>query len=94
MLSDNQDSIAFLFDSRFAEAFRVPAERVAIEYRITKDEAIVEFRRLLAIKVFTVDEKATKISPTPLSTQHHLYHLSYFMLTCANSGRTLALCHS
>lgn len=68
MLPKNPEGIAFLFDARFAEALRVPANRVAIEYQITREEGIEELRRLIAIKAFTVDKDATKISPTPLST--------------------------
>lgn len=70
MLPKSPEGIEFLFSARFSDALRVPAERVAIEYRITKDDAIEELRRLLVIKAFTADEDATKISPTPLSTQN------------------------
>ncbi|KAF8853886.1 ubiquitin-domain-containing protein [Acephala macrosclerotiorum] len=72
MLPNNPEGIAFLFDSRFSEALSVPADRVAIQYRITKDDAIEELRRLLVIKAFAVDEKATKISPTHLMDE--LWH--------------------
>jgi hypothetical protein len=68
MLPNNPEGIAFLFDSAFSKAFQAPAERVATRYRVTKEEAIEEFRRLLVIKAFTVDKEANKISPTPLST--------------------------
>ncbi len=93
MLPKNPEGIAFLFGSPFSEALQVPAERVALEYQITKEDAIEELRRLLVIKAFTVDKDANKISPTPLSTQNHPNHPSHFMLTCENSGRTLARCH-
>jgi hypothetical protein len=69
MLPKNPEGIAFLFGSPFSEALQVPAERVATEYQITKEDAIEELRRLLVIKAFTVDKDANKISPTPLSTQ-------------------------
>jgi len=90
MLPDNPDGIAFLFGPNFSEALQVPADRVALAYQVTKEAAIEELRRLLAIKVFTVDEDATKTSPTPLSTQNYPNHLSYFMLTCETSARALA----
>jgi len=64
MLPKNPKGISFLFGLHFSEALQVPAARVAIERKITKDDAIDELRRLLVIKAFTVDENATKISPT------------------------------
>lgn len=69
MLPKSPAGRAFLFSPRFSEALQMPAERVAIKYQVTKAKAIEEFRRLIAIKTFTVDADATKISPTPLSTQ-------------------------
>jgi hypothetical protein len=36
-------------------------------YEVLPEVAIEEFRRLIAIKVFTADVDAEKISPTPLS---------------------------
>ena len=73
MLPKTPEGRTFLFGPRFSEALQVPAERVAIRYQVTKAQAIEEFRRLIAIKTFMVDEDATKISPTPLSMQtfHH-----------------------
>jgi len=73
MLPKNPEGRTFLFSPRFSEALQVPAERVAIRYQVTKAQAIEEFRRLIAIKTFMVDEDATKTSPTPLSMQtfHH-----------------------
>jgi hypothetical protein len=68
MLPKNPEGIAFLFGSRFSDAIQGPSQRVAIISQVSKEEAIEEFRRLLAIKMFTVDEDASKISPTPLST--------------------------
>jgi hypothetical protein len=78
MLPNNPEGIAFLFDFPFSKALQVTAERVAIQYQITKEDAIEELRRLLVIKAFTVDKDANKISPTPLSTQNYLNHSSYF----------------
>jgi hypothetical protein len=73
MLPKTPEGRTFLFSPRFSEGLQLPAERVAIRYQVTKAQAIEEFRRLIAIKTFTVDEDATKISPTPLSMQtfHH-----------------------
>lgn len=71
MLPKNHSGIAFLFNANFSEALRVLAERIAIDYGITKEAAIEEVRRFLAIKVFAVDEFAIKISPTPLGTLVH-----------------------
>jgi hypothetical protein len=76
MLPKNPEGIAFLFGTRFSEALQVPAERVAIQYQITKEDAIEELRRLLIIKAFTADVDANKISPTPLSMRNHLDPLS------------------
>jgi hypothetical protein len=73
MLPKSPEGRTFLFSPRFSEALQVPAERVAIRYQVTKAQAIEEFRPLIAIKTFTVDEDATKISPTPLSTQ--IFHV-------------------
>jgi hypothetical protein len=73
MLPRSPEGRTFLFSPRFSEALQLPAERVAIRYQVTKAQAIEEFRLLIAIKTFTVDEDSTKISPTPLSMQtfHH-----------------------
>jgi hypothetical protein len=68
MLPKNHRGIAFLFSRDFSNALQVPAERIAIDYGITKEAAIEEVRRFLAIKVFAVDEIAIEISPTALST--------------------------
>jgi len=81
MLPDNPEGIAFLFSSHLSEAVQVTAARIAIQYNITKEEAIEEFRRLIVIKAFTVDVKATKISPTPLSKQNNSNPLFKSMLT-------------
>ena len=91
MLPNNPEGIDFLFSSRLSEAVQVPAQRVAIQYQITKENVIEELRRLLVIKAFTIDKYATKISPTPLS-MHNPNYLPDFILTRENSGRALA-CH-
>ncbi|PMD45493.1 hypothetical protein L207DRAFT_629947 [Hyaloscypha variabilis F] len=66
LLPKSREGIAFLFSSTFSDALQAPAERAATLHEVTREQAIEELRRLLAIKVFTVDEDATKISPTPL----------------------------
>ncbi|KUJ11530.1 ubiquitin-domain-containing protein [Mollisia scopiformis] len=76
------EAVAFLFGSRFSDALQVPAERAAMLYRTTGALAIEEFRRLLAIKMFTVDTDADKISPTPLSQSSSEDYPAHFMLTC------------
>jgi hypothetical protein len=67
LLPENPEGITFLFHPQFSEALDAPAQLVATECGITKENAIEELRRLLAIKTFAKDELATKISPTPLS---------------------------
>ena len=68
LLPKPESGIKFLFDPTFASTLKSTASRLAAEYRIKEDEAIEEVRRLFAMKAFTSDEKASKISPTPLST--------------------------
>lgn len=71
LLPDTPQAIAFLFHQQFSEALDTPAQIVATQNGITKENAIEELRRFLAIKTFVHDEFASKISPTPLSK--HLY---------------------
>lgn len=68
MLPNTPGGVDFLFGQSFSEALQITAERVAVVYKITKEEVIEELRRFLAIKAFTCDKYAVKISPTPLST--------------------------
>lgn len=67
LIPENSQGIHFLFSPNFSEALDTTARRAAAEYQITKEDVLEELRRFLAIKVFTVDEYATKISPTPFS---------------------------
>lgn len=60
-------SIRYLFSLKFKKAMATAAMTAAIVYDVMEAEALEEFRRLLAIKVFVVDTKATKISPSSLS---------------------------
>lgn len=59
--------VEFLFSSRFADTLQKTAQVLALTYRITADEALDEFRRLLAIKVLTEDMDAQVVTPTTLS---------------------------
>jgi hypothetical protein len=81
MLPKSPEGRAFLFSPRFSGGLQVPAERIAIRYQVTNAEAIEEFRRLIAIKTFTVDEDATKISHTPIRTQNVPYFTPCLILT-------------
>lgn len=69
LLPNPDNEIESLFSGAFSTTLQNTSARVAAEYRVTEDEAIEEFRRLLAIKAFTSDVKASKISPTPLSKE-------------------------
>lgn len=71
LLSSNTEGIVFLFSSAFTAALEATAERLVRGCGFTVEKVINEFRRLLAIKVFSSDEDATKISPTPLSMSTH-----------------------
>ncbi|KAL2069439.1 hypothetical protein VTL71DRAFT_14118 [Oculimacula yallundae] len=66
LLSDNTAGVTFLFGSAFKFALDGPAERIAAEYTTQIDKVLDEFRRFLAIKVFTSDGDGRKIGPTPL----------------------------
>lgn len=61
------DAVAFLYSQRLSSALQEPAQRCAMEYDITPERAIEEFRRFIAIKAFINDKNADKISPSPLS---------------------------
>jgi hypothetical protein len=69
LLPENPKGIEFLYSSPFCKVLEVPANRVAMEFGVARENVIEELRRFLAIKAFTVDKDANKISPTPLSTQ-------------------------
>jgi hypothetical protein len=94
LLPKSREGIAFLFSSTFSDALQAPAERAATLHEVTREQAVEELRRLLAIKVFTVDEDATKISPTPLSKQNPSNNPVYLMLMYRNSGPDVACCNS
>jgi len=67
LLPRNPKGIDFLFSAYFSETLKVPVASLAIRYNIIESTVIEEFRRFLAIKAFTVDENADKISPSLLS---------------------------
>lgn len=64
-----KEAISFLFSERLLKVLGERAKSLERRNHITGDEALEEFRRLMAIKVFTVDEDAVKISPTSFSMQ-------------------------
>ncbi|KAK0119476.1 hypothetical protein ONS95_010923 [Cadophora gregata] len=66
LLLSNAASLEFLRSSAFAKALDKPARSVGTCLGYSMNECIEELRRFLAIKVYTSDEGATKISPTPL----------------------------
>ncbi|KAG0650279.1 hypothetical protein D0Z07_3275 [Hyphodiscus hymeniophilus] len=66
MLPGCPKGLAFLFSTRILAVLHVPTERLAQEYDKSKKEVAEEFRRFVAIKVFTEDHDAVKISPTSL----------------------------
>jgi hypothetical protein len=80
MLPDRPQGVSFLFTPRFTRVLQQAAESVAIEYQITKEDALEEFRRMLVIKAFIVDTDATKIGPTPLSKP---VRLLIFLILCS-----------
>ncbi|KAG4441343.1 hypothetical protein IFR05_003157 [Cadophora sp. M221] len=65
-LLPNTAALEFLRSSTFSETLQTIGLAVASSNGCTIDECIEEFRRFIAIKAFTSDEIATKISPTPL----------------------------
>lgn len=68
ILPGKPKGVAFLFSPYFWETLLDSAVKAASEYMVTWEEAIEEFRRLIAIKTISQDQYATIISPTPLST--------------------------
>jgi len=72
LLSSNTAGLIFLFSPAYINALKPTAERLVEEYGFGIEKVIDEFRRLLAIKVFSFDGDATKISPTPLMDE--LWH--------------------
>ncbi|KAL2070290.1 hypothetical protein VTL71DRAFT_13316 [Oculimacula yallundae] len=69
LLPNPDTGIDFLYSDSLSTVLKETSVRVAAEYGITEEEALEEFRRFMAIKAFTSDEKAKKVSPTALSKQ-------------------------
>jgi hypothetical protein len=68
--------VVFLFSKAFHDALETKADNCPRKYGVSAEEAVEEFRRLLAIKTWVVDVDAKKISPTPVSKLHvFLCHL-------------------
>ncbi|KAF4618981.1 hypothetical protein G7Y89_g14866 [Cudoniella acicularis] len=61
-------SVKYLHSPRFVEVIKKAAiqTRVTIIYNVTIDQAVEEFRRLIALKTFYKDQNAEMLSPTPL----------------------------
>lgn len=77
LLSDS--ATAFIFGDAFSEALGVASRECSGIFDVTEEFALEEFRRFLAIKIWTVDVDATKISPTALSKSRrrsNIYHES------------------
>ncbi|CZT43291.1 uncharacterized protein RSE6_03302 [Rhynchosporium secalis] len=81
MLSSNAAAVVFLFSLAFTLPLQlmIEAEDLDSKFGLGVEEMIEEFRRFLAIKLFTVDKNATKISPTPLMDE--LWHVT-ILNTC------------
>jgi hypothetical protein len=69
LLLRSPEGITFLFSTRFSNDLQVAASQLSVDYNVTADQAIEELRRLPAIKAFTEDHNADKISPTTLMVQ-------------------------
>jgi hypothetical protein len=72
------EGITLLFSTRFSTATQAAASSAVSEYHVTKAQAIEELRRLLAIKAFTADNSAEKISSNPLRVEL----FSFFLFSC------------
>jgi hypothetical protein len=66
LLHKAPNSITFLFNARFSKDLDTPASDLAVRKDVSKAEVLVEFRRLVAIKVFFRDHKGEEIGPSPL----------------------------
>ncbi|KAK7179656.1 ubiquitin-like protein 1 [Paraphaeosphaeria sporulosa] len=60
------DAVVFIFSKSFHDALREKANNCPRKHGVSAEKAIEEFRRLIAIKSWTVDVDAAKISPTPI----------------------------
>jgi hypothetical protein len=80
--SQQFNSYRVLVPLDFAELVNAAASNISEEYRITNEQALEELPRFIAIKI-TVDEDATRISPTPL----FMYHFPIFKMPFSLSLR-------
>lgn len=65
-------SIPFLYSKTFADALLGVVLAVCESYNIEREEALEEFRRFIALKVYYKDKDSTFLSATPLSTIYSL----------------------
>lgn len=66
LITDSPQIIAFLYGRHFTTTLKETAENAAEDYGVTPDQAVEEFRRLLALKIFSNDSDGRKIGATPL----------------------------
>lgn len=66
----SRPGVTFLYSERFDKVLRSTAIITASVHELAVEDALEEFRRFIALKVFIADSNATKISPTPISTYY------------------------
>ncbi|CAG8975316.1 hypothetical protein HYALB_00010559 [Hymenoscyphus albidus] len=68
LMPNSPQTIAFLHGPRFSDAMNEAATAINTtgSFNVTPAQAVEELRRFLALKVFIHDDKAEKLSPTPL----------------------------
>ncbi|KAL2070285.1 hypothetical protein VTL71DRAFT_13311 [Oculimacula yallundae] len=64
-------ALDFIFSNRLESTLSPAAAQAAVIYGITKEQAIEEFRRFLALSVFASHKMAIELNPTPL-----MYYMS------------------
>ncbi|KAH7346274.1 hypothetical protein BKA65DRAFT_551195 [Rhexocercosporidium sp. MPI-PUGE-AT-0058] len=69
MLPYNPEAITFLFSPAFTAPLKAVTKSLSDTSYLPRNVILEEFRRFVAIKLFTVDTEATKTSPTPLMDQ-------------------------
>lgn len=93
LLPEQPKALELLFGCHLFDTLKETAQETTRGYRSSVEDAVEEYRRLIAIKAYVVDTNATKINPTPLSNSNALFHLIVeHILTDSNSGRAMA-CH-
>ncbi|CAG8948921.1 hypothetical protein HYFRA_00002048 [Hymenoscyphus fraxineus] len=70
LMPNSPQTIAFLHGPRFSDAMNEAATAINTTgtMNVTPAQAVEELRRFLALKVFIHDDKAEKLSPTPIMT--------------------------